>query len=125
MRSLQGDIDGGPFRRPPCVNVTLEGERESFSNRSAKRKILPENNVLSGCSACSFLRAGRRMKVRRDRGWGHPQPGIGWKSAGSGLSNPLKTGAGGFEGLKTSQNWTNQCNSISEIVVQIVGNPVF
>jgi hypothetical protein len=28
-------------------DVTLEGERESFSNREAKRKILSENNVLS------------------------------------------------------------------------------
>jgi hypothetical protein len=30
------------------TDVTLERERESFSNRSAKRKILPENNVLTG-----------------------------------------------------------------------------
>jgi hypothetical protein len=29
------------------TDVTLEGERESFSNREAKRKILSENNVLS------------------------------------------------------------------------------
>jgi hypothetical protein len=36
---------------------TMEGERESFSNRAAKRKILPENNVLTACSVCSFLRA--------------------------------------------------------------------
>jgi hypothetical protein len=28
-------------------DVTLEGERESFSNRRVKRKILSENNVLS------------------------------------------------------------------------------
>jgi hypothetical protein len=35
----------------------MEGERESFSYRGAKRKILSENNVLTGCSACSFLRA--------------------------------------------------------------------
>ena len=26
----------------------MERERESFSNRGAKRKILPENNVLTG-----------------------------------------------------------------------------
>jgi hypothetical protein len=30
------------------LDVTMEGERESFSNRDAKRKILPENNVLTG-----------------------------------------------------------------------------
>jgi len=29
------------------LDVTLERERESFSNRGVKRKILPENNVLS------------------------------------------------------------------------------
>jgi hypothetical protein len=29
------------------LDVTLERERESFSNRDVKRKILPENNVLS------------------------------------------------------------------------------
>jgi len=28
-------------------DVTMEGERESFSNRCADRKILPENNVLT------------------------------------------------------------------------------
>jgi hypothetical protein len=27
---------------------TMEEERESFSNRGVKRKILPENNVLTG-----------------------------------------------------------------------------
>jgi hypothetical protein len=37
-------------------DVTMEWERESFSNRGMKRKILPENNVLSASSACSFLR---------------------------------------------------------------------
>ena len=43
-----------------------------------------------------------------------------------GCPKPLKKqGSGGSEGLKTSQNWTNHCNSISEIVVQNVGNPVF
>ena len=36
------------------TDVTLEGERESFSNLAAIRKILPENNVLTACSACSF-----------------------------------------------------------------------
>ena len=39
---------------------TLEGNAKSFSNRGAKRKILPENNVLTACSACSFLRARRK-----------------------------------------------------------------
>jgi hypothetical protein len=34
---------------------TMEGERESFSNRDVKRKILPENNVLTGQSVCSFF----------------------------------------------------------------------
>jgi hypothetical protein len=34
---------------------TMEGERESFSNRNTIRKILPENNVLAGQSACSFF----------------------------------------------------------------------
>jgi hypothetical protein len=34
---------------------TMEGERESFSNRGAIRKILPENNVLTGQPACSFF----------------------------------------------------------------------
>ena len=29
-------------------DVTMEEERESFSNRGVKRKILPENNVLTG-----------------------------------------------------------------------------
>jgi len=29
------------------LDVMLERERESFSNRGVKRKILPENNVLS------------------------------------------------------------------------------
>jgi hypothetical protein len=29
------------------MDVTMERERESFSNRHAIRKILPENNVLS------------------------------------------------------------------------------
>jgi hypothetical protein len=38
----------------------MEEEPESFSNRDAKRKILPENNVLTACSACSFLRARRK-----------------------------------------------------------------
>jgi hypothetical protein len=30
------------------LDVTMEAERESFSNRCVKRKILPENNVLTG-----------------------------------------------------------------------------
>jgi hypothetical protein len=34
---------------------TMEGERESFSNRDVKRKILPENNVLTGQSVCLFF----------------------------------------------------------------------
>jgi len=34
---------------------TMEGERESFSNRGVKRKILPENNVLTGQSVCLFF----------------------------------------------------------------------
>jgi hypothetical protein len=29
------------------ADVTMEGERESFSNRAAIRKILPENKVLT------------------------------------------------------------------------------
>jgi len=33
----------------------MEGERESFSNRDVKRKILPENNVLTGQSVCLFF----------------------------------------------------------------------
>jgi hypothetical protein len=35
-----------------AADSTLEGEPESFSNRSAKRKILPENNVLATGSVC-------------------------------------------------------------------------
>jgi hypothetical protein len=52
----------------------MEWERESFSNRGAKRKILPENNMLAGCSACSFSRAGAKMKARRKGGMMHLQP---------------------------------------------------
>jgi hypothetical protein len=50
------------------ADVTLERERESFSNRAAIRKILPENDVLSACSACSFWRTGAQIKARQDRG---------------------------------------------------------
>jgi hypothetical protein len=50
------------------ADVTLERERESFSNRAAIRKILPENNVLSACSACSFWRTGAQIKARQNRG---------------------------------------------------------
>jgi hypothetical protein len=42
-------------------DVTLEGERESFSNLAAIRKILPENNVLTACSACSFWRSSAKI----------------------------------------------------------------
>src|SRR6185312_15264787 len=56
----EDDIDGGPFERPPCGNVTMEAEPESFSNRGVNRKILPENNVLTACSACPFLHARRK-----------------------------------------------------------------
>jgi len=48
------------------ADVTLERERESFSNLAAIRKILPENNVLTACSACSFWRTGSRIRVRRN-----------------------------------------------------------
>jgi hypothetical protein len=48
-------------------DVTLERERESFSNRAAIRKILPENNVLTACSACSFWRTGARIGAHRNR----------------------------------------------------------
>jgi hypothetical protein len=44
----------------------MERERESFSNRSEKRKILSENNVLSAPSACSFFRwraSSRRVRA--------------------------------------------------------------
>ncbi|MCK1513698.1 hypothetical protein IVB22_14170 [Bradyrhizobium sp. 190] len=41
-------------------DVTMEGERESFSNRCAKRKILSEINVLTACSACSIFRKGAK-----------------------------------------------------------------
>jgi hypothetical protein len=44
-------------------DVTLERERESFSNRAAIRKILPENNVLSACSACSFGAPAHRSRL--------------------------------------------------------------
>jgi hypothetical protein len=40
----------------------MEGERESFSNRGAKRKILPENNVLTAFSPGYFARR------RKDQG---------------------------------------------------------
>jgi hypothetical protein len=50
------------------TDVTLEREHESFSNRAVKRKILPENNVLSACSACSFWRTGAQIKARWNRG---------------------------------------------------------
>jgi hypothetical protein len=56
---------------------------------------------------------------------GQMSSGMAGKVLGSGVSNPLKTGPGGSGGLKNSQNWTNQCNSTSEITVQNVGNPVF
>jgi hypothetical protein len=49
-------------------DVTLERERESFSNRAAIRKILSENNVLTACSACSFWRTGARIEARQNRG---------------------------------------------------------
>jgi hypothetical protein len=50
------------------ADVTLEREHESFSNLAAIRKILPENNVLSACSACSFWRTGARIEARQNRG---------------------------------------------------------
>jgi hypothetical protein len=50
------------------TDVTLERERESFSNLAAIRKILPENNVLTACSACSFWRTGAKVGARQDRG---------------------------------------------------------
>jgi len=49
-------IDGGPSGVRLEGDVTMERERESFSNRRGIRKILPENNVLSASSACFFLR---------------------------------------------------------------------
>jgi hypothetical protein len=42
---------------------TTEQERESFSNRRADRKILPENNVLSVLSACPFYRWSTKIKA--------------------------------------------------------------
>jgi hypothetical protein len=48
-------IGGGPSGVRLEGDVTMERERESFSNRHAIRKILPENNVLNASSACSFL----------------------------------------------------------------------
>jgi hypothetical protein len=39
---------------------TMEGERESFSNHGAIRKILPENNVLTGQWPAHFLQAKRK-----------------------------------------------------------------
>jgi hypothetical protein len=48
-------IGGGPSGVRLAADVTMERERESFSNRHVIRKILPENNVLSASSACSFL----------------------------------------------------------------------
>ena len=50
------------------TDVTLERERESFSNLAAIRKILPENNVLTACSACSFWRTGARIRAGQNRG---------------------------------------------------------
>jgi hypothetical protein len=49
-------------------DVTPEGERESFSNLAAIRKILPENNVLTACSACSFWRTGAQIRARQNSG---------------------------------------------------------
>jgi len=41
----------------------MEQERESFSNRDVQRKILPENNVLSASSACSFFRWRAQLRL--------------------------------------------------------------
>jgi hypothetical protein len=48
-----------------AADVTLERERESFSNLAAIRKIVPENNVLTACSACSFWRTGAQIRLAR------------------------------------------------------------
>jgi hypothetical protein len=45
------------------ADVTMEQERESFSNRRGSRKILPENNMLSASSACSFLRWQAQLRL--------------------------------------------------------------
>jgi len=44
-------------------DVTMEQQRESFSNRDVQRKILPENNVLSASSACLFFRWRAQLRL--------------------------------------------------------------
>ena len=56
-----------------AADVTMEGERESFSNRGAKRKILPENNVLTALFSLLILRARRKIRARQNRGGGRAQ----------------------------------------------------
>ena len=52
-------------------DVTMEGERESFSNRGAKRKILPENNVLTALiGLLIFARAAQKSGLAMNRGGG-------------------------------------------------------
>jgi len=46
----------------------MERERESFSNRRAERKILPENKVLTGRSGCAFGPCLTVIAARFDRG---------------------------------------------------------
>jgi len=49
---------------------TMEWEHESFSNRAAIWKILPENNAFTRHSICLFLRTGERIMARQNRGGG-------------------------------------------------------
>jgi hypothetical protein len=62
-----------------ATDVTLERERESFSNRAAIRKILPENNVLTACSACSFWRTGAKIRLAGIEAEGWNRSGIAGK----------------------------------------------
>ena len=64
-----------------AVDVTMEGERESFSNRGAKRKILPENNVLTALFSLLIFRApAQNPWLATNRGEGRAQSEIVRKS---------------------------------------------
>jgi hypothetical protein len=71
----------------------MERERKSFSNRGVKRKILPENNVLSMSSACLFSRFRAKSRLASIEARAAPQPGIVLKRGPWSGGFPVKIGS--------------------------------
>jgi hypothetical protein len=78
----------------------MDREPKSFSNRDVIRKIIPENNVLTRSSTCSFFRAKRKTVARYDRGRAGRSLGLSWKTAGKRVSWATKISFGWLRGPK-------------------------